>query len=59
MAEHYGVLDACAVLLTTGGKEMEVLLKSQCTIDMLQEMDYEENEQVRVDDGWIDRWRFD
>ena len=38
MAENHGVIDACAVLLTASGKDIETLLKSQCTVDMMEEL---------------------
>ncbi len=38
VAENHGVFDACAVLLTASGKDIETLLKSQCTVDMLEEL---------------------
>ena len=37
-AENHGVFDACAVLLTASGKDFETLLKSQCTVDMMEEL---------------------
>eukprot|EP01043_Picozoa_sp_COSAG02_P055095 COSAG02_NODE_6338_length_3640_cov_3.068060_4_plen_40_part_00 len=36
---------ACAVLLTASGKDLETLLKSQCTVDMMEELN-DEAEQV-------------
>ena len=45
IADH-GVIGALTVLLTTGGNDMEMLLKSQCTVKMMEELnDWEE--QVR------------
>ena len=38
VAENHGVFDACAVLLTASGKDIETLLKSQCTVDMMEEL---------------------
>ena len=38
--------DACVVLLTTGGKDIETLLKSQCTISMMEELN-DRTQQVR------------